>query len=204
MKIVKRKLSDITPYEQNPRQNEKAVDAVARSIEQFGFRQPIVVDTDGVIVVGHTRWKAAKKLGIEKVPVHVAKDLSPEKARAYRIADNKSAEFAAWDTELLPIELTGLRDDGFDLGLIGFDDDELAKLLNDDVKEGCTDPDEIPEPPDDPTTQRGDIWVLGDHRLMCGDSSKPEDLDRLLDGETIDLVNMDPPYNVRLMYRASA
>jgi hypothetical protein len=203
MKVEKRKVDDIRPYEQNPRQNDAAVDAVAASIREFGFRQPIVVDTDGVIVVGHTRWKAAKKLGLEHVPVHVAKDLSPEQARAYRIADNKSADLATWDLDLLPIELTALRDAEFDLGLIGFDDEELARLLTGDVKEGETDPDDVPEPPDEATTRPGDLWVLGDHRLLCGDAGSTEDVDRLLDGEVIHLVTSDPPYNVRVEPRSS-
>jgi len=201
-----RKINDIQPYERNPRINDQAVDAVAASLAEFGFRQPIVVDTDGVIIAGHTRWKAAKKLGLAKVPVHMATDLTPEQIKAYRIADNKTGELAEWDLEILPIELNELRDSGFDMEVLAFDDEELAKLLNtaEGVTEGLTDPDQVPEPPDDPVTQRGDLWVLGDHRLMCGDSSSAADLDRLLDGATIDLVNMDPPYNVRLMYRAAA
>ena len=205
LKIELRPLSSIKPYEHNPRLNDEAVDAVARSIEQFGFRQPIVVDADGVIVVGHTRWKAATKLGFEKVPVHVAKDLPADKLRAYRIADNQTATIADWDFDLLPIELAGLRDEGFDLDLLGFDGDELARLLSGEegVTAGNTDPDDIPDPPADPITQRGDIWVLGNHRLMCGDSTRPDDLDRLLDGESIHLVNMDPPYNVKVEPRSN-
>ncbi len=203
MKVEKRRTDDIRPYEGNPRQNDDAVEAVAASIREFGFRQPIVVDSGGVIVVGHTRWKAAVKLGLEFVPVHVAKDLTPEQARAYRIADNKVADLATWDYELLPIELQDLKAAEFDLDLIGFDQDELAKLLGGDVKEGLTDPDDVPEPPDAAVTQPGDIWLLGDHRLMCGDAGSEADLDRLLDGATIDLVNMDPPYNVRVEPRSN-
>lgn len=170
MKIELRKLTDIRPYEGNPRINEAAVDAVARSIREFGFRQPIVVDGDGVIICGHTRWKAAQKLGLETVPIHVARDLSPAQIKAYRIADNQTAQLAEWDFDLLPIELHELQGMDFDLGLLGFDQDELAKLLNPDLKEGMCDPDEIPEPPDKAITQPGDLWVLGDHRLLCGDS----------------------------------
>ena len=205
-----RNIEDIRPYERNPRINDPAVDAVAASMDEFGFRQPIVVDEDGVIIVGHTRWKAAQKLGLTKVPVHVATDMSPEQARAYRIADNKTGELAEWDLEILPIELNELRElasgGGFDMDTLAFDDEELGKLLSqaEGVSEGLTDPDSVPEPPDDPTTQRGDLWILGNHRLLCGDSGSVEDLDRLLDGNTIDLVNMDPPYNVRLMYRVAA
>ena len=203
--VTLRKIDDIRPYERNPRINDQAVDAVAASLAEFGFRQPIVVDGDGVIVAGHTRWKAAKKLGLAKVPVHVATDLSEAQIRAYRIADNKTGDLADWDLEILPIELAELRDAGVEIDVLAFDDEELAKLLSGDagVKAGLTDADAVPEPPDEPTTQRGDVWILGDHRLMCGDSSAPDDLDRLLDGETIDLVNMDPPYNVKVEPRSN-
>jgi DNA modification methylase len=203
MKIELRKTSDIKPYPGNPRVNDAAVDAVAASIREFGFRQPIVVDADGVIICGHTRWKAAQKLGLEKVPVHVAKDLSPEQIKAYRIADNQTASLAEWDYDLLPIEIADLQACNFDLSLLGFDADELAKLLDPDLKEGLCDPDDVPAPPDAATTQSGDLWILGDHRLLCGDSSKPEDLDRLLDGEVIHLVNTDPPYNVKVEPRSN-
>jgi DNA modification methylase len=193
----------IVPYDKNPRFNDNAVDAVAASIREFGFRQPIIVDTAGVIICGHTRFKAAKKLGLEKVPVHVAKDLSPEQIKAYRIADNKTAELAEWNYDLLPIELADLQACNYDLGLLGFDQDELAKLLNPQLSEGLTDPDDIPAPPDAAITQPGDLWVLGNHRLLCGDSSNPEHLDRLLGGQTIQLVNMDPPYNVKVEPRSN-
>jgi len=200
-----RKIDRLRPYERNPRINDLAVDAVAASLAEFGFRQPIVVDTDGVIIVGHTRWKAAKKLGLARAPVHVATDLTPEQVRAYRIADNKTGELAEWDFEILPIELAELREGGFDMATLAFDDEELAKLLNQGagVTEGLTDPDDVPEPPDEAITQPGDLWVLGDHRLLCGDSASEADLDRLLDGHTCDLVNMDPPYNVRVEPRSS-
>ena len=204
MKIEMRPITDIKPYPNNPRINDDAVDTVAGSIKEFGFRQPIVVDEDGVIICGHTRFKAAQKLGMETVPVHVAKDLSPDQIKAYRIADNKTAELAEWNYDLLPIELGELQASGFDLSLLGFDGDELLKLLSTEVEEGLTDPDDVPAPPDAAVTQPGDLWILGNHRLLCGDSSKPEDLDRLLGGKTIQLVNTDPPYNVRLMYSVAA
>jgi len=203
MKISLRPLSEITPYEKNPRLNDDAVDAVAASLREFGFRQPIVVDADGVIICGHTRWKAAQKLGLEKVPVHVATDLTPEQIKAYRITDNQTASLAEWNYELLPLELADLQAANYDLGLLGFDAEELAKLLDPGVEEGLTDPDEIPAPPDEATTHPGDLWVLGNHRLLCGDSSKPEDLDQLLDGAVIDLVNTDPPYNVKVEPRSN-
>jgi len=194
---------DITPYDRNPRLNDDAVDQVAASLREFGFRQPIVVDADSVIIIGHTRWKAAKKMGLAKVPVHVATDLPPEKVKAYRIADNQTATLAEWDYDLLPLELQDLQDMDYDLDVLGFDEDQLADLLNGEGGEGLADPDHVPEPPDDPITRRGDVWVLGAHRLMCGDSGSDEDLDRLLDGASIDLVNMDPPYNVKVEPRSS-
>jgi len=203
MQIEMRKLADVKPYERNPRVNDHAVDAVARSIREFGFRQPIVVDAEGVIVCGHTRWKAAQKLGFETVPVHVARDLTPAQARAYRIADNKLAEMATWDMELLPIELSELQGLDIDLSLLGFSDDDLAKLLESDLKSGQTDPDAVPEPPDEAVSRRGEVYALGDHRLMCGDAGSESDLDALLAGAPTHLVNTDPPYNVRVEPRSS-
>jgi DNA modification methylase len=205
MKIAKREIDSIKPYEGNPRINDKAVEAVAASIREFGFRQPIVVDEDGVIVCGHTRYLAALELKLKTVPVHVATDLTPEQIRAYRIADNKTAELAEWDYELLPIELGELQGMDFDLESLGFSSEELEKMLGAEINgnAGLTDPDAVPEPPDDPVTQPGDLWILGDHRLLCGDSSKAEDLDRLLDGAKIQLVNTDPPYNVKVEPRSN-
>ncbi len=203
MKIELRKLSEIKPYEQNPRLNDEAVAAVARSIQEFGFRQPLVVDVDDVIVCGHTRYKAAQQLGLERVPVHLARDLSAAQIKAYRIADNKTAELAEWNYDLLPIELSQLAGLDFDLSLLGFDQDELAKLLGGELNEGLCDPDDIPAPPDEAITQPGDLWMLGEHRLLCGDSSKPDDVDRLLDGATVHLVNTDPPYNVKVEPRSN-
>jgi ParB-like chromosome segregation protein Spo0J len=183
--------------------NDGAVEAVAKSLREFGFRQPIVVDSDGVIVCGHTRWKAAQKLDLEQVPVHIATDLTPEQIKAYRLADNKTNELADWDFQLLPIELKDLQSANFDLSLLGFNNDELAKLLGQDLQDGQCDPDDVPLPPDEAITQPGDLWILGDHRLLCGDSSNQEDLDRLLDGQSIHLVNTDPPYNVKVEPRSN-
>src|SRR5262249_40859452 len=160
--------------------------------------QPIVVDREGVIIVGHTRFKAALGLKLERVPVHVATDLTPAQIKAYRLADNQLATLAEWDFEILPIELADLQRADFDLNLLGFSADELSHLLDGDVAAGLTDPDELPEPPDDPITRPGDLWHLGDHRLLCGDSSLPAEVDRLLDGAPIHLVNTDPPYNVKV------
>jgi DNA modification methylase len=203
MNVAPRAIAEIRPYPGNPRFNDDAVEAVARSIREFGFRQPIVVDEAGMIVVGHTRYKAALKLGLEIVPVHVATDLSPEQIRAYRIADNKTADLAEWDYQLLPIELDGLRQANYDLGLLGFDPESLAELLDPGVTEGQCDPDEVPAPPDEAITRPGDLWILGEHRLLCGDSSDPAHVDRLLDGRPVQLVNTDPPYNVKVEPRSN-
>lgn len=203
MKVTLRPITEIVPYENNPRLNDDAVAAVATSIREFGFRQPIVVDKDNVIIAGHTRYKAAMQLGLKKVPVHVATDLTPEQIKAYRIADNRTGELAEWNYDLLPIELGELQACDYDLGLLGFGEDDLAKLLDPGVKDGLTDPDEVPEPPDEAITQPGDLWILGDHRLLCGDSGNSEDVDRLLDGASIHLANTDPPYNVRVEPRSN-
>jgi DNA modification methylase len=203
MHVEMRPIDSIRPYENNPRLNDAAVDAVAASIKAFGFRQPVVVDEDGVIIVGHTRYKAALKLGLTEVPVHVAVGLSPAQAKAYRIADNQTAQLSGWDDDKLPLELAGLQEMGFDLNLTGFDADELLRLLGSESTEGLTDPDDVPEPPDEAITQPGDLWILGNHHLLCADSSKAEDVDRLLDGAPIHLVNTDPPYNVRVEPRSN-
>ncbi len=203
LKVELRAIDSIRPFERNPRVNDRAVDAVAHSVASYGFKQPIVVDGDGVIVVGHTRWKAACKLGLAQVPVHVAHDLTPEQARAYRIADNQTSNLSTWDLELLPLELRDLSALGVDLSSLGFTLDDLAQLLDPNGKQGECDADDIPEPPDDPVTKPGDLWVLGEHRLLCGDSSSAADVDRLLDGQPIHLANCDPPYNVRVEPRSN-
>ena len=204
MRVEQRNITDVKPYEGNPRENEEAVDAVAASLREFGFRQPIVVDEDGVIICGHTRYKAAQRLELDTVPVHVATELTPEQVRAYRLADNATRDLSSWDYDLLPIELGGLEDAGYDLELIGFPQDDLMELMDTgELKEGETDPDAVPEPPDEATTQKGDLWILGDHRLLCGDSGSEEDVDRLLGGEPIHLVHTDPPYNVKVEPRSN-
>ncbi len=203
MQIEIKPIDQIKPYEKNPRLNDGAVAAVAESIKQFGFRQPIVVDEAGVIICGHTRWKASKKLGLDKVPVHVARDLTPEQIRAYRIADNKSHEQSEWDMELLTIELLQLKEAGVDWTTLGFGVDELASILQLEPTTGECDPDEVPAPPDEAITKCGDLWTLGDHRLLCGDSSSPADVDRLLGGNVIHLVNTDPPYDVKVEPRSN-
>lgn len=194
MKVEIWPVDKVIPYERNPRKNEAAVDGVAKSINAFGFRQPIVVDKAGVIVAGHTRWKAAKQLGLDKVPVHVA-DLSKAEAMAYRLADNKTNEAAEWDNEMLEIELAALKDMDFDIDLTGFSDSEFSKLTGGGT-DGNTDPDAVPEPPKKPKTKRGQLFKLGNHRLMCGDATSPADVDRLISGEKVDMVFTDPPYGI--------
>ncbi|QYK49101.1 MAG: ParB N-terminal domain-containing protein [Phycisphaeraceae bacterium] len=202
MAIEMRDVDEVKPYPNNPRVNDGAVEAVAKSIREFGFRQPLVVDKDGVIVVGHTRWKAAKHLGLDRVPVHVA-DLTPEQAKAYRLADNRTALIAEWSDELLAVELGELKALDIDLAGLGFTDVEISKLLEPGLEVGATDPDDIPAPPDEAITQPGDLWILGNHRLLCGDSGSVADLDRLLDGAVIHLCNTDPPYNVKVEPRSN-
>jgi DNA modification methylase len=203
MKVEMWSITKITPYENNPRCNDEAVDAVAESIRAFGFRQPIVVDESGVIIVGHTRYKAALKLGLDKVPVHVARGLSPAQVKAYRIADNQTTTLSNWDDDRLLQELLELQGMDFDLNLTGFSPDELTQLLAGSATPGLTDPDDVPEPPDEATAEPGDLWSLGQHRLLCGDSSQAEDVDRLLAEAPIHLVHTDPPFNVRVEPRSN-
>ena len=201
MEIIRMKTADIRPYDHNPRHNEEAVDAVAKSIREFGFRNPVILDGDNVIIAGHTRWLAAKELGLEEIPCVVAADLTPEQAKAYRIADNRTGEIAKWDYDLLPVELKELRADGFDLSLLGFDTSELEGLLADPTDEGTegeTEPDAVPDAPEIPVSKAGEVYVLGRHRLMCGDSTSKTDTARLMGGGKAVLYLTDPPYNVSL------
>jgi DNA modification methylase len=203
MEVQLRPVSSIRPYDNNPRINDLGVDAVAASIQAFGFRQPIVVDEAGVIIVGHTRFKAALKLGLKEIPVHVAVGLSPAQAKAYRLSDNRTAQLSDWDDEKLIQELVQLGGMDFDLDLTGFSAEDLTRLLGEPNTHGLIDPDAIPEPPDAAITQPGDLWVLGKHRLLCGDSAHSKDVDRLLSGAAIQLVNTDPPYNVKVEPRSN-
>src|SRR5262245_65771193 len=165
MQVELRNITDIKPYDKNPRHNDHAVAAVARLIAEFGFRQPIVVDEHGVIIVGDTRYKAARLLQMQQVPVHVATGLTPAQIKAYRIADNKSAELADWNYSLLVDELADLRTLDFDVDILGFSSEELRELLAAEGAENRGDPDWIPEPPDQATNQAGDLRLLGGPRL---------------------------------------
>jgi len=174
MHVELRNVADIKPYPHNPRRNDHAVAAVAASIREFGFRQPLVVDADGVIVVGEARYKAAVHLGLKEVPVHVARGLSPAQLRAYRITDNKLAELADWDDTLLVQELAALQEMDFDLNVVGFSAEELQELFQAEIEAGLVDPDDVPQPPDAARTRPGDLWQLGRHRLLCGTVPSPK------------------------------
>lgn len=185
------------PYARNARKiSDKAVDKIAASIKEFGWQQPIVVDRDGVIIAGHTRLQAARKLQLTAVPVHVAKDLTDGQVKAYRLMDNRSHQETEWDFDLLGPEIADLQAMSVDLALTGFDATEIDKLLEPEPVLGLTDEDDAPEVADQVITAPGDLWILGNHRLMCGDSVVLTDVERLMAGAKADLVFTDPPYNV--------
>jgi DNA modification methylase len=195
MKIEIVDINTIKPYENNPRKlKDSAIEKVAKSIKEFGFRQPIVVDKEKIIVVGHTRYRASKKLGLTNVPITIADNLTPEQINAYRIADNRTNEEAEWDIELLKSELKDLQLKDFDLNLTAFDEDQLNNFLFEE-KDGLTDEDAVPETPEEPITKLGDIWKLGNHRLMCGDSTLINNFDKLC-LEQADMIFTDPPYGM--------
>lgn len=190
------KTSDLIPYARNSRtHSEEQVLQVASSIKEFGFTNPVLIDEEGVIIAGHGRTLAAQKLKLENVPCLRLSHLTDAQKKAYVIADNKLALNAGWDDELLAIELKDLQDSDFDLSLTGFADDELNALLADAIDEGLVDEDETPEPPADPVSVLGDVWVLGQHRVMCGDSTSIDAVDELMQGQKADMVFTDPPYN---------
>jgi DNA modification methylase len=193
-----RTVESLIPYARNARKHSDAqIAQIAGSIKAFKFRSPIVVTSDGGIVCGHGRVLAARKLGMAEVPCVYADDLTENERMAYILADNKIAENATWDQAILNIELDDLFSRGFDLQIAGFTGEEIAS--SEGVRaptEGLTDPDEVPEPPKTPVTKRGDIWLLGEHRVMCGDSTSESDVTRLMVGMKADMVFTDPPYNV--------
>jgi len=193
--IVLVKIEELIPYARNARTHSDAqVAQVAASIKEFGWTNPVLIDGEKGIIAGHGRVLAARKLGMSEVPCIELSHLTKSQKRAYILADNKLAENAGWDMELLKIELGELGGDGFDLSLTGFDEDFLKGLLED--SEGLTDPDETPEPPSEPVTRHGDVWICGNHRLMCGDSTVITDVERLCNGAQVDMLLTDPPYNV--------
>ena len=189
LKIEYFKTDELTPYAKNPRKNDEAADAVAKSIEKFGFKVPIVIDSENNIICGHTRLKAAKKLKIESVPCVIADDLTEEQIKAFRLADNKVGELAEWDFDLLGEELDGIFD--IDMSEFGFDidldEEEPTEIVEDEV------PEEV-----ETRCKIGDLWQLGSHRLICGDSTDVNVIDRLMDGVKADMVFTDPPYGMNL------
>lgn len=198
MEVTSWPVSRPIPYARNARKiSQASIDKVAASIKEFGWRQPIVVDKEDVIIAGHTRLLAAHKLCMEQVPVHVANNLTPAQVKAYRLMDNRSNDEAEWDIDLLGPELMDLQGLDIDLSLTGFGDDELAKFLaTADAFAGLTDEDAVPDAPDHPVTELGDLWILGRHRLLCGDSTVATDVDRLLHCVSPHLMVTDPPYGV--------
>ena len=191
MEIIEKKIEDITPYEKNPRRNDKAVDAVANSIKEFGFKVPIVIDKDGIIVAGHTRYKAAKKLRMKSVPCIVASDLTNEQIKAFRLSDNRTAELAEWDMELLTEELDDILN--IDMSEFGFDIELDDIEEKNEIKE-----DTVPHVKDgEPKAKIGQIYQLGRHRLMCGDSTSIDNVKKLMNGAKADLVFTDPPYGMK-------
>ena len=186
-------LKDIKPYSNNPRKKQN-IKKVVNSIKEFGFQQPIVVDKKNIIIVGHSRYEAGKELGLDKVPVIIA-DLSPVKAKAYRIADNRINQDSEWDFSKLTLEFKDISKLDFNLDSLGFEKNELDDLIIDEVK-GFTDDDAVPDKPKKPKSKLGEIYQLGHHRVMCGDATKEEDINKLMDGNKADMVFTDPPYNV--------
>lgn len=194
MQIIEKQVDELIPYAQNPRCNDASVDAVASSIHEFGFNVPLVIDSSNVLITGHTRLKAAKKLGLKTVPCILADTLTPAQVKAYRLADNKVSELSTWDDTLLESELAQLDDLQFDMSRFGFG--ELSEDLQDD--ETSDDAPEV-DSSDETRVHRGEVWQLGRHRLMCGDATSHDDLSLLTEGKTIDLCLTDPPYGISVV-----
>jgi DNA modification methylase len=200
MEIINKKVVDLIPYVNNARtHSEQQVLQIAASIKEFGFNSPVLVDGENGIIAGHGRVMAAKKLGLDEVPTIELKHLTKTQKKAYILADNRLALNSGWDNDLLALELQKLEEEGFNLELLGFDNTELSLIGDEeDVQDGLTDEDEIPDAPIEPITKLHDVWVLGNHRLMCGDSTSINDVDILMGGGKADMVWTDPPYNVAI------
>jgi DNA modification methylase len=196
-KIEWRSVETLIPYAKNARtHSDEQVAQIAGSIKEFGFNNPVLVDKENSVIAGHGRLMAARKLGMDKVPVVELEHLTESQRKAYVLADNRIALNSGWDTSMLSLELQDLKDD-IDLSLLGFDPDELNALLNPiEETEGLTDEDAVPDVPDEPKTKLGDIYILGNHRLMCGDSTSIDAVEKLLEGQKADLLFTDPPYGV--------
>lgn len=192
-------IAEVVPYVRNPRKNTDAVAKVAASIREFGFRQPLVCDADMVVIAGHTRLQAAQSLGLKTVPVHIARGLSTAQVTAYRLADNRTGQEAMWDNNLLGVELKALVGLDFDLALTGFNPDELDALLNPPGILDGADLDDVPEPPATPITKPGDLILLGRHRLLCGDATSFEHVEKLAAGKKMQMAYNDPPYGISIV-----
>lgn len=198
-KVMEVKIADLKPYGTNPRLNDEAVPVIVNSIKEFGFIGAIIINRENVIINGHTRVKAMTELGRETIPAIVVDHLTPEQEAALRIADNKTGEIAKWNMDLLKSELQALKDAGFDLGVLAFEPDEIDDILNGDgnvERTGQTDPNEVPETPEVPVSTPGEVYQLGEHLLLCGDSTKPLDVQKLIGLGEADCWLTDPPYNV--------
>jgi len=203
LKIQYKPIADLIPYARNSRtHNDAQVAQIAASIKEFGWTNPVLLDGENGIIAGHGRVLAAQKLGESEVPTIELSHMDDNQKRAYIIADNKLALNAGWDNEMLMLEVADLKDAGYDLGLTGFSLDEL-EALNPEVIEGLTDEDSVPEIPEEPKTKKGDIYRLGNHRLMCGDSTFIDDIDKLMQGTYPDLVHTDPPYGMNAVSKSS-
>lgn len=205
LKIVVKNVDDLIPYARNSRtHSEEQVLQIASSIREFGFNNPVLIDQDGGIIAGHGRVLAARKVGISKVPTIELSHLTETQKKAYVIADNKIALNAGWDDGMLKLELEELKLADFDIDLTGFNDEEFNLLMGETEtqKEGLTDDDAIPELTEDPVTKQGDIWILGNHRVMCGDSTSIDSVETLMDGKRCDLGFCDPPYNLGFEYNS--
>ena len=203
IEIKYRSADDLVPYDRNSRtHSDSQVAQVAKSIEEFGFTNPILIGDDNVVIAGHGRLMAAKKLGMKEVPTIELSHLTEEQRRAYVIADNRLAEESGWDEDLLALELGALESFEYDLSLLGFNDKELADLVNSSSLPGLVGDDDAPDVESVAVSVLGEIWILGSHRLMCGDSTRDVDVDLLMDGNKADLVFTDPPYNVKFNGRS--
>jgi DNA modification methylase len=204
MQITQRKTTDLIPYVNNARtHSDEQVLQIAASIKEFGFTNPVLVDGDNGIIAGHGRVLAAKKLGLDEVPTIELKHLTKTQKKAYILADNRLALNSGWDNDLLALELGELSDDGFDLNLLGFSPEEITAFEVEEIPEGLTDEDAVPELPIEPVTKLGDVWLCGNHRVMCGDSTSIDAVDKLMDGNKADMVFTDPPYGVNMQRSGS-
>jgi DNA modification methylase len=203
-KVEQWDINRLVPYARNSRtHSDEQVAQIAASIKEWGFTTAVLVDEQGGIIAGHGRTLAAQRLQMKEVPVMVAAGWSDAKKRAYIIADNKLALNAGWDNEMLALELGELKDLDFDLDLTGFTADEIAALMPEQIEPGLTDEDAVPEVPINPVSVLGDLWILGNHRLMCGDSTSIDDVDKLMVGVYPDLIHTDPPYGMNAVSKSA-